>query len=163
MSVCLLSFCLSVCSLAAAIPKATSHHCLQSDNFAFVFHEYFCFKLHLYSNISPLSCGSVCGPRVPDVSMECADSQQYGLVLVKSVRYWWQCIRNLNFDTISKLCCCRLVLLCSSVDSWDDSSINYCSSYLHTFILQGYKKIQSRTICLLLKILSCWMWYHVLW
>jgi len=85
---------MSVCSVAAAlaIPKATSHYCIQSDNFAFVFHEYFCFKLQMYNNISPLFRGSVCivfylcsmNPRVPAVSVGCADSQQYRLKLVKS-------------------------------------------------------------------------------
>jgi hypothetical protein len=39
------------CSVAAAlaIPKATSHHYIQSDNFTFVFHEYVCvcFKLQM--------------------------------------------------------------------------------------------------------------------
>jgi hypothetical protein len=156
---------MSVCSPAAAlaIPKATSHHCIHSDNFAFVFHEYFCFKLQMYNNIWPLSRGSVCGPRVPAVSVGCADSQQYRLKLVKSVRYWWWCIRNLNFGIICKVCCYRLVLPCSSGASWDDSSVNYCSSYLHTFILQGYKKMQSRTICLRLKVPYFWMWYRVFW
>ena len=93
----------------------------------------------------------------------CADSQQYRWKLVKSVRYWWRCIRNLNFGIICKVCHYGLVLLFSSVASWDDSSVNYCGSYLHTFVLQGYEKIKSRKFCLLLKILSCWMWYHVLW
>jgi len=97
---------MSVCSVATAlaIPRITFHHCIQSDNFAFVFHEYFCFKLQKYNNISPLSHGSVCGPRVPAVCMGCADSQQYRLKLVKSVKYWWRCIRNLNFGVICKVC-----------------------------------------------------------